>query len=83
MNGRQAKKIRKKSKELTVEWLQSLLPEEESVKITTQNFKDYMPEQTHVFANKKIMLSSFTHKWFTKKLKKEFYETRVSKAKKN
>ena len=31
MNGRQAKKIRKKSKALTVEWLQSLLPEEESV----------------------------------------------------
>tara|TARA_R100001443_G_scaffold26059_1_gene39207 strand:+ start:470 stop:721 length:252 start_codon:yes stop_codon:yes gene_type:complete len=83
MNGRQAKKIRKKATELTVEWLQSLLPEEESVKITTQNFKDYMPEQTHVFANQKIMLSSFSHKWFNKKLKKEFYETRVSQTTKS
>tara|TARA_R110002012_G_scaffold81263_1_gene205687 strand:- start:146 stop:382 length:237 start_codon:yes stop_codon:yes gene_type:complete len=78
MNGRQAKKLRRQAKDLTVEWLQSLLPEDEAEKITTQNFKDYMPEQTHVFANKKIMLSSFSHKWFNKKLKKEFYETRLS-----
>jgi|TARA_R100000951_G_scaffold107414_1_gene102744 hypothetical protein len=78
MNGRQAKKIRRQAKELTVEWLQSLLPEAELEKITTKNFKDYMPEQTHVFANNKIMLSSFSHKWFNKKLKKEFYEKRIS-----
>tara|TARA_X000001382_G_scaffold1594_1_gene1933 strand:+ start:244 stop:480 length:237 start_codon:yes stop_codon:yes gene_type:complete len=78
MNGRQAKKLRKKASELTVEWLQSLLPEAESDKITTQNFQDYMPEQTHVYANQKIMLSSFSHKWFNKKLKKEFYEKRLS-----
>ena len=51
MNGRQAKKIRRQAKELTVEWLQSLLPEAELERITTKNFKDYMPEQTHVFAN--------------------------------
>ena len=78
MNGRQAKKLRKKASELTVEWLQSLLPEAESDKITTQNFQDYMPEQTHVYAKQKIMLSSFSHKWFNKKLKKEFYEKRLS-----
>ena len=78
MNGRQAKKLRKKASELTVEWLQSLLPEAESDKISTQNFQDYMPEQTHVYANQKLMLSSFSHKWFNKKLKKEFYEKRLS-----
>ena len=78
MNGRQAKKLRRQAKELTVEWLQSLLPEEEAERITTKNFKDYMPEQTHVFANKRIMLSSFSQKWFNKKLKKEFYEKGLS-----
>jgi hypothetical protein len=33
-----------------------------------------MPDQKHVYANNKIMLSSFSERWFYKKLKKEFYE---------
>ena len=83
MNGRQAKKLRRKAKDLTVEWIQSLLPEHEASKINLKNFEAYMPEQTHVYANKKIMLSSFSQKWFNQKLKKEFYEKRLSKATKN
>jgi len=83
MNGRQAKKLRRKAKDLTVEWLQSLLPEHEASKINLQNFEDYMPDQKHVYANQRIMLSSFSQKWFNQKLKKEFYEKRLSKATKN
>ena len=40
MNGRQAKKLRRKAKELTVEWLQALLSEHEASKINLQNFED-------------------------------------------
>lgn len=83
MNGRQAKKLRRKAKGLTVEWLQSLLPEYEASKINLQNFEAYMPDQKHVYANQRIMLSSFSQKWFNQKLKKEFYEKRLSKATKN
>ena len=83
MNGKQAKKLRRKAKDLTVEWIQSLLTEHEASKINLKNFEAYMPEQTHVYANQKIMLSSFSKKWFNQKLKKEFYEKRLSKATKN
>jgi hypothetical protein len=33
MNGRKAKRINKKAKELAIEWLKTLVPEEEALKI--------------------------------------------------
>jgi hypothetical protein len=74
MNGKQAKKLRTKAKVLTVEWIHSLLPDKEASKVNIHNFKDHMPDQKHVYANNKMMLSSFSERWFYKKLKKEFYE---------
>jgi hypothetical protein len=78
MNGSKAKQLRRRAKQLTVDWIHSLLPDEEASKVNINNFQDHMPEQTHVFANNKIMLSSFSQRWFNKKLKKEFYEKRIS-----
>jgi|TARA_R110002049_G_scaffold261487_2_gene437595 hypothetical protein len=72
MNGRQSKKIRRKAKELVVEWLKSLLGQEEADKINLKNYHEYLPEQTHVFGNQKIMLSAFSEKWFRQKIKKSF-----------
>jgi hypothetical protein len=52
-----------------VEWLQSLLSEEEGAAITVKNYKQFMPEQTHVFANQKILLNAYHPKWIAKKIK--------------
>tara|TARA_Y100001951_G_C11098577_1_gene160733 strand:+ start:253 stop:516 length:264 start_codon:yes stop_codon:yes gene_type:complete len=70
MNGRQSKKIRRKAKELTIEWLKSLIPEEEAKKISIENFDDYMPDQKYVYANRQFRLSAFSDRWFAKHIKR-------------
>jgi len=70
MNSKEAKRYRKKAKALTVEWIQSLIPEEEAQKVNVNNFQDYMPDQKYVYANKKFMLSAFSERWFYQNLKR-------------
>ena len=45
MNSKEAKRYRKKAKALTVDWIKSLIPDEEGKKVNIDNFKDYMPDQ--------------------------------------
>ena len=70
MNNKVAKKYRQKAKELTVDWIKSLIPDEEGKKVNIDTFQDYMPEQKYVSANRKFMLSAFSERWFYQKLKK-------------
>ena len=51
-----------------------MLIDEEKKKLSMDNFEKYLPEQTHVYMNKRIMVSSYTPKWYMKKLKKEYYK---------
>ena len=42
----------------------------DAIKATTgDNFKDYLPKEKHVFANRKLLLSAYSFKWFVKKIK--------------
>jgi len=70
MNGRKAKQIRKKANHLVVDWLKTMLVDEEKEKVSVNNIKKYLPEQTHVYVNKKVMLSAYTPKWFAQRIKK-------------
>jgi len=70
MNGRKAKAIRKKSLVLLVDWVKTLIPEEEANKLTLQQAYDLVPKDTHIFTNGKFMLSSFSLKWIIQKTKK-------------
>ena len=75
MRGKKAKQLRRKSKELLIEWLKTMVPDGEDVnKITMKNLKEFLPEQTHIFANNRLMLSSYSLRWFYKQTKKEYYE---------
>jgi len=65
MNRRNSKQIKKKSEELVVAWLQTMLIEEEQKKLTVENFEKYLPEQTHIYVNNKVMLSAYTPRWHT------------------
>lgn len=73
MNSKQIKKLRKLIKPLQVEWLQSLLPEDQAKTITVDNVNDLLPDQTHVFGGGKMHLSFMTDKWIMKMLKKYPY----------
>ncbi len=70
MNRRMSKKVKQKSILFVVEWLKSMLVDEEKEKVSVHNYKNYLPQETHIYANKQLMVSSFTPRWFAKKIKK-------------
>ena len=71
MSGKRNKKLRKKGKKILVEWLHSLLPDtEDKNTITIKNIEDYLSEQTHIYLNRKFMLSAYSLKWIYKRVKR-------------
>ena len=71
MNGKKAKRLRRKSEELLIQWLQSMVPEgEDATRISLKNLKEFLPEQTHIYANNRFMLSAYSLRWFYKQVKK-------------
>tara|TARA_R100001480_G_scaffold103707_1_gene106662 strand:- start:235 stop:513 length:279 start_codon:yes stop_codon:yes gene_type:complete len=70
VNGRKAKQIRNHAKSILLDWLKTMVSEEEAAKLDENNFEDYLPSQGHIYANRKIMLSAYSFKWFIKKIKK-------------
>jgi hypothetical protein len=71
MNQRKSKVIRRKAESLLIEWIRTMVPEsEDATKITKKNLHEFLPEQTHIFANNKFMLSAYSLRWFVKKVKR-------------
>lgn len=68
MNGKKAKRIRKHSGVIIVEWLRTLLSEEEGQKITTENYTAFMPTQTHFMAHRTMHLNAYHPKWIVNKI---------------
>ena len=71
MNGKKAKKLRARGRELLVEWLQSIVPPENASEININNVKTYLSEQTHVYLNRKFLLSAYSLKWIYKRVKRK------------
>ena len=69
MNSKQLKKLRRLVKPLQVEWLQSILPEDQGKEITVGNVAELIPDQTHVIGNRQTHLSFMSDKWIMKVLK--------------
>lgn len=70
MNQKKVKQLRKRIKPIQVEWLKSLLPDEQANTITVDNVDGLLPDQTHVFGMGQIHLSYMTDKWIMKFLKR-------------
>ena len=69
MNAKQIKKLRKLVKPIQVEWLRTLLPEDQANNITVNNVEGLLPEQTHAFGQGQLHMSYMTDKWIMKYLK--------------
>ena len=70
MNGKKAKRLRKHSKQLLIRWIRSMTPDgEDADKITLKNLHEFLPEDTHIFAYNKFMVSAYSLRWFYKKVK--------------
>jgi hypothetical protein len=71
MNGQKAKQLRRKGEQLLIDWLRTMVPEgEDTSKINKNNLQEFLPTQTHIFANGKFMVSAYTLRWFYKQVKK-------------
>ena len=70
MNRKKIKILRRKTKEILVEWLRNLLPEEEQKKVNIKNIISSMPTQTHYIKNFQLHLSAWSFKWVMKRLKR-------------
>jgi len=70
MNSKKEKQIRKHARQLMVEWLKSVVSAEEQSKIKIENIQNYVPDQTHVYADGRIFVSAYTLRWFIKRIKK-------------
>ena len=71
MNQRKSKQLRRKSESLLIDWIRTMTPEgEDATKITKKNLHEFIPEQTHLFANNRFMLSAYSLRWFLKKVKR-------------
>ena len=71
MNGKKAKRLRKRAKELLVEWLYSIIPEDQATEeINTANIEQYLSKQTHVYLQRKFLLSAFSVRWMYKRVKR-------------
>jgi hypothetical protein len=69
MNSKELKKLRRLVRPIQVEWLQTLLPEEQAKDITVDTVEGLLPEQTHAFGQGQLHLSYMTDKWIMKYLK--------------
>ena len=69
MNSKELKKLRRLVRPIQVEWLQTLLPEDQAKEITVDNVEGLLPEQTHAFGQGQLHLSYMTDKWIMKYLK--------------
>ena len=70
MNSKKEKQIRKHAQNLMLDWLKTVVPDEEKPRITLDNLQDFIPNQTHIYANQQLRVSAYTLRWFTKRLKK-------------
>tara|TARA_R110000787_G_scaffold136010_1_gene248402 strand:+ start:226 stop:525 length:300 start_codon:yes stop_codon:yes gene_type:complete len=71
MNEKKVKALRKKIKPLQVEWLKTLLNDEEAAQVSIDNIDELAPtEQEYYIASRTMYLSFMTPKWIMKYLKK-------------
>ena len=77
MNSKKEKQIRRHAENLMLDWLVSVIPDEEKSKVTLDNLENYIPNQTHIYANRQLRVSAYTLRWFKKRIKKLFNMGRI------
>lgn len=69
MSGKQEKRIRAQARVVTVEWLKSLVNEEDAASISLDNYKRLMPNQKHIYLRRCLRLQAYSLKWMVKRIK--------------
>ena len=75
MNRRLSKKINKKTIDVFLQWLKTVVPEEEAAKISAKEYKSYVPEHAYYWDQRTIKNSLFSPRWIKRRLKEKIKET--------
>tara|TARA_R110000772_G_scaffold106461_8_gene208482 strand:- start:1612 stop:1860 length:249 start_codon:yes stop_codon:yes gene_type:complete len=70
MNRKRSKALKKRSRELVLEWLQGLVSDEEKDRITLDNLEQFLPEETHYFAAGSTRCYAMSPRYVYQQLKK-------------
>ena len=70
MNSKTMKKINRHADLLLLDWLKTLISEEEHSKVNLKNLRSFLPDANYFFVGKSIRLSFYSPKWAVKSLKK-------------
>mgnify|MGYP003117214935 FL=1 len=68
MNGKKAKFIRRQAEKIQVQWINSLLTDDQQ--ITEETLDQALPDQEYYYKGYTLHLSFMNHKWVEKRLKK-------------
>ena len=75
------KQLRKLIKPIQVEWMKSLLPEEEANKVSLETIDELLPDEKYIKSLKGVTLLHMSDKWILKKLKKHPHITTYKQLK--
>jgi len=64
------KKLKQTVRSIQVEWLRTLLSEEDGKQININNINGFLADQTHTFINGQFELSFMSSRWILKQLKR-------------
>ena len=78
MNRRLSKKINKKTIEIFLGWLKSIVDESQHKEINPKDYKSYVPENAYYWRKATLLNSVFTPRWIKRKLK-NMYKANPSK----
>lgn len=70
MNSKKCKRISRQTDLLLVEWLKTLVSEEEQEKINTSNVHSFLPDANYFYVGRTLRLSFYTPKWVRQTIKK-------------
>lgn len=70
MNSKDCKKISRQTDLILVEWLKTLVSDEEKEQITPSNIHELLPDTNYFFMGRTLRLSFYTPKWVRQSIKK-------------
>ena len=70
MNSKVCKQISRQTKLILLEWVKSLVPDEEKEKVTASNLASLLPDANYFFVNRQVRVSFYSPQWVRKSIKK-------------
>jgi hypothetical protein len=70
MNSKVCKQISRQTKLILLEWVKSLVPDEEKEQVTASNLASLLPDTNYFFVNRQVRVSFYSPQWVRKSIKK-------------